>query len=337
VLDFDEERFVRIQSDALGLAEALRSAVTALIDDGAENVFFLGAGGAGALMQPAQQLLARGSAFPAYLENAAELTAVGSANLGARSIVVIPSLSGTTREAVEVLEYAHRHGATVISLTGHADSPVAQAADLNFTAFAEDDTSSESFYLQSLIIALSILHRLGRYDRLDATLAELSLLPGLLLEVKRAFEPRAAAIAKSIKDDGYHILTGAGPTWTEAWYYGTCILEEMQWVRTRPIHASDFFHGTLELVEDGVSVILFKGEDPTRALVERVERWVPSVTGKMLVIDAADFDLPGVSAEVRALISHVTIATVLERVSAHLQVLRGHPLTTRRYYRRIDY
>ncbi len=40
-----------------------------------------------------------------------------------------------------------------------------------------------------------------------------------------------------------------------------CILEEMQWIRTRPVHASDFFHGTLELVEKGVSVILFKGED----------------------------------------------------------------------------
>jgi fructoselysine-6-phosphate deglycase len=31
------------------------------------------------------------------------------------------------------------------------------------------------------------------------------------------------------------------------------------------------------------------------------------------------------------------LATVLERVSAHLEVLTGHPLTTRRYYRRVDY
>jgi fructoselysine-6-phosphate deglycase len=40
---------------------------------------------------------------------------------------------------------------------------------------------------------------------------------------------------------------------------------------------------------------------------------------------------------VRALVSPVVIATVLERLSAHLEVLRDHPLTTRRYYRRIAY
>jgi fructoselysine-6-phosphate deglycase len=33
----------------------------------------------------------------------------------------------------------------------------------------------------------------------------------------------------------------------------------------------------------------------------------------------------------------VLLATVFERLSAHLEVLRDHPLTTRRYYKRIEY
>jgi fructoselysine-6-phosphate deglycase len=33
----------------------------------------------------------------------------------------------------------------------------------------------------------------------------------------------------------------------------------------------------------------------------------------------------------------VVLATVLERVSAHVEVLRDHPLTTRRYYRQVNY
>jgi fructoselysine-6-phosphate deglycase len=40
---------------------------------------------------------------------------------------------------------------------------------------------------------------------------------------------------------------------------------------------------------------------------------------------------------VRALISPVLLATIFERVSAHLEVKRGHPLTTRRYYKRVSY
>jgi fructoselysine-6-phosphate deglycase len=337
MLNFDEERFRSIQAGAVALAEPIRAAFDALLDSGAENLHFLGAGGAGVLMLPAAQLLQRTSTFPTFLLQPAEMMAAGSAALHERSIVVLPSLSGTTPETQDMLAYAKRRGAQVVALTGHADSPVAQQADINFTNFAEDDTSSESFYLQSLLIALALRAKRGELEDLDRIVGQLTLLPELLLEVKRAFEPRAAELAAAFKDEPFHIITGAGGTWAQAWYYGTCILEEMQWIRTRPIHAADFFHGTLELVEPGVSVILFTGEDASRPLVQRVGAFAPDVTEKVTVLDAADFDLPGIDPDVRALISQVLIATITERLSAHLEVLRDHPLTTRRYYRRRDY
>ena len=56
-----------------------------------------------------------------------------------------------------------------------------------------------------------------------------------------------------------------------------------------------------------------------------------------IVLDTAELQLPGVGPEVRELISPVLLATVLERVSAHLEVKRDHPLTTRRYYKRVAY
>jgi fructoselysine-6-phosphate deglycase len=144
-------------------------------------------------------------------------------------------------------------------------------------------------------------------------------------------------LAGAIAARPYHIVTGAGSAWPEAFYYGMCILEEMQWIRTRPVHAADFFHGTLELIDDGVSVLLLKGEDAARPLGDRVEAFVPRYGGVLTVIDSADYELPGITAELRALISPVVLATVLERVDAHLEVITGHPLTTRRYYKRVDY
>ena len=73
----------------------------------------------------------------------AELVTVGSVHLGPDSVVVIPSLSGTTAESVAALEHARAAGATVISLTGHAGTPLADGADHSFVNFAEDDTSCE--------------------------------------------------------------------------------------------------------------------------------------------------------------------------------------------------
>lgn len=337
MLNFDEERFLRIQNGAANLAERFDQVVSGCLEKGAENVFFLGTGGAAILMQPAFQLLQGHSRFPAYMHSTAELEIGGSVNLTARSLVVIPSLSGTTKESVALLEKLKQAGATVLTLVGHEETPLGKGGDHVFVNFAEDDTSCESFYLQSLFVALSIMKHRGEIADHARIVAELRMLPALLLEAKRAFEPKADAFARILAASDYHIITAAGNVWPEAHYYGMCILEEMQWIRTRPVHASDFFHGTLELLEKDVSVVLFKGEDAYRPLADRVERFAAQYTDRLTVLDTADCALPGLSQDVRAFASPILLATLLERISAHLEVMRNHPLTTRRYYKRVAY
>ncbi|MCB1379086.1 MAG: SIS domain-containing protein [Alphaproteobacteria bacterium] len=337
MLNFDENRFLRIQSGAVALAPAIDASVAACLSRQCKNIFFLGTGGAAILMQPAVQLLQRRSTFPAFSEISAELVVTGHAALGAESIVVIPSLSGTTKESIAALQYCKARGATVITLIGHAGTPLAQDADHAFVNFAEDDTSCEGFYLQSYLIALSIMRQRGEIRGYETTASEFSRLPTVLLDAKRHFEPLAEKLADSIKSEPYHIITASGFCWPQAWYYGMCILEEMQWIRTRPVHASDFFHGTLELVEQGVSVIVLKGEDATRPLADRVERFVRQYTDKVHVIDTANYALAGLSASTRTLVSPILLASVLERLSAHMEFKRNHPLTTRRYYKRVAY
>ncbi|MDH2398393.1 SIS domain-containing protein [Bradyrhizobium sp. SSUT18] len=337
MLNFDEPRFLRIQSGAVALAERIDTTIASALNAGATNLFFLGTGGVAYLMQPAYQLLQRRSTFPVFLDYPAELVLTGSANLTKNSIVVMPSLSGTTKESVAMLAKLKEIGATVLTFVGHEETPLGKGGDQVFVNFAQDDTSCESFYVQSLLIALSIMKARNDIDNYHSVVSELKRLPELLLEVKRAFEPRAEAFAARIAGADYHIFTGGGNTWPSALYYATCILEEMQWIRTRPVHASDFFHGTLELVDKNVSLMLFKGEDAYRPLAERVESFAPNYTDKLTILDSKEFALPGISDEVRAMASPIVLATVLERVSAHLEVMRDHPLITRRYYKRVAY
>ena len=337
MLNFDAQRFLKIETGAVALAPGIHAAIGACLAAGAGNIFFLGTGGAAILMQPAALLLQRRSAFPAYMEIAAEFVAAGHQGLGPRSIVVIPSLSGTTKESVETLEFCKAKGATIIALVGHQATPLGQKADHVFVNFAEDDTSPESFYLQALFIALSVMAHRGEFSDYDRTIAELASLPRHLLAAKQAFETEAERLATAFTAEPYHIITAAGGCWPQAWYYGMCILEEMQWIRTRPVHAADFFHGTLELVEKGVSVIIFHGEDAYRPLTGRVEKVARQYTDKVTVLDTSSFSMAGISPGTRALISPVILATILERLSAHLEVKRNHPLTTRRYYKKVSY
>jgi fructoselysine-6-phosphate deglycase len=337
MLNFDRDRFVGIQTGAVAIAAEVRSLVGKLLADDIERLYFMGTGGVQLLTLPAIELLQQRSTFPVAALYPAQVVLDPPVGLDDKSAVVIPSLSGTTKESVEALSFLKARGVRTISLTGHADTPVAQDADYNFTNFAEDDTSSESFYLQTLLIALSVLAERGDFADFDRVVAELQTLPELLADAKAAFENDAATLAETIKDDKYHIFTGAGSVWPETYYYGMCILEEMQWIRTRPVHAADFFHGTLELVEPGVSVFVFKGEDASRPLGDRVENFARRYTDSVRVLDAAAVELPGISPDVRALVSPIVLATLLERLSAHLEVLRDHPLTTRRYYKRVEY
>jgi len=337
MLNFDKDRFVKIQSGAVSIADDARALMGKLLAEGLERVFFMGTGGVQLLTLPAVDLACNSTIFPVVTAFPAQVVLQPPAGLNERALVIIPSLSGTTRESVQLLSFLKEKGVRTLSLTGHKDTPLGLEADYNFTNFAEDDTSSESFYLQTLLIVLALLAERGEYDDFDATAVELKRLPELLVGVKQGYEQAAAALAHEIKDETYHIFTGAGSVWPQSYYYGMCILEEMQWIRTRPVHATDFFHGTLELVEPGVSVFVFKGEDAYRSLSERVENFSRRYTDKVRVLDAASVELPGISAKTRGLISPVILATMLERLSAHLEVLRDHPLTTRRYYKRVEY
>jgi fructoselysine-6-phosphate deglycase len=301
------------------------------------SLFFVGSGGAGILMAPAEFILKSNSTLPVFNEISSEIMLINHQHFNENSLVIIPSLSGTTQESVEFAKYCKNKGITTIGLVGNGDTPLAQLTNYAFVNHAADDTSSESFYLQTLLIAVRIMHNRNEFKKYDQLVKELESLPKVLVNVKEKTEGKAAAFAENYKEEKYHIIVGSGNSWPQAYYYGMCILEEMQWIKTRPVHAADFFHGTLELVDQDTSVILLKGEDETRPLIDRVERFALDYTNKVTIFDTKDYVLDGISGELRGFISPIVLATLLERVSCYLEKERNHPLTTRRYYRKVAY
>ncbi|MDB1837964.1 SIS domain-containing protein, partial [Collinsella aerofaciens] len=117
--------------------------------------------------------------------------------------------------------------------------------------------------------------------------------------------------------------------------------EEMQWKRTRYITSADFFHGTLELVEPGVPVFLFMGEDENRKLDERVRAFLTrGVTGDtdINIIDTAEFAIPGLDDEFRVIVSPwILTVLVTDRLARYYETVTKHNLKYRRYYHQFDY
>ena len=145
----------------------------------------------------------------------------------------------------------------------------------------------------------------------------------------------AKSLAKHHRDTDYHMVVGSGAVWGEAYDYAMCILEEMQWIKTKSIHAGEYFHGTIELTEEDTSIILLYGEDATRPLMDRVYNFAIKISKEVAVFDTRTVELP-VDKKFRQYLSPLVIYTMLERFSCHLEKVRNHPLTTRRFYRQLQ-
>ncbi|MFF5158610.1 SIS domain-containing protein [Streptomyces sp. NPDC000348] len=333
MLGFDEPEFLSQLASTVALRPRIEELADRLTDDGFDNLFLVGAGGTYAQMWPYEQLARRTSTLPVHAVIAAELVTGAEATLGERSVAVFTSVSGTTEDSLRAIEYCRARGVRTVGFTGYAESPVARSVDVALVS----EPKAWPFDPQMLLLMGRLLARRGEFERYDKLADELAGLPGILLDVARQAEPGAAAFAEAHKDTDYHFLVGGGNLWGFTYLYSMCILEEMQWLRTTRVHSAEFFHGSLELLEEGTSVLVFQGEDETRALTDRVEAFAKRISRDVTVFDTRDYPLPGISPEFRGLLAPLVLDTVMGRVSKHLERVRGHSLDLRRYYRVMDY
>ena len=164
-----------------------------------------------------------------------------------------------------------------------------------------------------------------------------STLPQALVETEKAADDFGRTFAERHCNDAMHYFVGAGNQYGSTYSYAMCYWEEQHWLRSKSIHAAEFFHGTLEIVDKDTPVTLFMGEDAQRPLSERVKNFLPRVCGNYTIIDAADYPLTGISPAFRGDISHLVTHAVTQRIDAHMEQINRHPMEIRRYYRQFPY
>lgn len=317
--------------------ENIDDAVRRIAEDGVDNVLLVGCGGSLAVMYPLKYIMQLNSKVPVYEFNAGEFNAMKPKVLTDKSLLLVSSYTGTTRETVEAVRIAKETGAKVIGFTAKKDSPLAQLSDYIFTNDGQVGvTDSKVIMLYQIIF--SLLKYVDGYDAYDEMMAALATMPENMVRIKEKAQTMAADFAAQYHDEEFFMTLGAGACWGEAYSYAICILEEMQWMKAQPVHAGEFFHGPFEIATDeSPCLLIFKGEDLSRPTVDRVTDFVEKYSKKINVIDTKDYELEGVPEHLRGYFSPLVISAVLERVSNHMEVKRNHPLSTRRYMFKVDY
>jgi fructoselysine 6-phosphate deglycase len=321
---------------AIGQQDAARRAIAAANRAGVENVFLVGCGGSLAIMLTGKYILEVHSRLPFYVYNSAEFVHLKPKALGAKSLVVVASSSGTTPETLEAARFAKARGAATVGISKKSDSPL--TAEVDYLLSAEATTGIADCKLIMLYYAL--FHLIGTTDafaRLDDVLRAMGTLPNALVEVRKKAEQPAARFAEEYKGEKIFYALGSGACWGQTYSYAICILEEMQWLTAQPIHAGEYFHGPFEIVDANANLLLFRGEDLSRPIVDRAIRFSEKMTQRMVIIDTQDYALPGVPDDLRGYFSPLVLLAVLDRFSQQLAAKRDHPLTMRRYMGKMPY
>jgi fructoselysine-6-P-deglycase FrlB-like protein len=301
-----------------------------------DTLFLVGCGGSLAVMLPCKYIMDRYSTLPTQVYNASEFVTLQPKAFSKHSLVIVSSYSGKTPETVEVARLAKEKGATTLGFMGKEDSPLGLAVDY---AFANDApigvTDSKIIMLYQILF--NILYARKEYAEYDRLMAAIDTLPENLVAIKDAAEPFAQSFAEKYKDEEFFMVLGAGIGWGEAYSYAICILEEMQWIKAQPIHSGEFFHGSFEIVREDSNLLIFKGEDPSRSLGDRAEKFARKYARNVTVVDPKDYALLGVDEEMRPFFSPLIVSAVMDRVSRNLEAIRNHSLKLRKYMGIVEY
>ena len=302
MIRFNEQKLLDGFAGGIALRPQIESIVDQICVTGYDLICYMGIGGTWASALQAESHIKELSDLPVVVENAAQYNTLGNKRITDKSVVVISSVTGSTGDSTYCISYP------------------------------------ENEQLKFFMVADRFMKNAGQFPQYDDFYAQMDehYARDLVADQKAADE-WARGYAERHHDDALHYFVAAGSQYGSTYSYAMCYWEEQHWLRTKSIHAAEFFHGMLEVVDRDTNVTVFLGEDAERPLAERVAHFLPRICARYELIDSKDYELPGISPEYRGYLSHLVTHMVTERIDAHIEAINCHPMEIRRYYRQLDY
>ncbi len=336
MIKFEEEKYRNDLTAQIAHIEEGRKLAEQIHAEGYSNIFFVAVGGTMAMMMHFGEIAKQLSTVPVYVEQAGSLVLTGHKQLNKDSLVIMGSKSGDTKETVAAAKWCKDQGIRIASMVIDKESPLGKLTDYQLPLVVFKGVEYE--YLSIFGLFYGLLNCRGEFPRYDEFVKALNQLPDTLIDAQKRFDAQAAEIAGKYYQSDYMMWIGGGELWGEVYLFTMCILEEMQWLRTKAVSSTEFFHGTLELVERDMPVFLVKSAGVERPLDERVERFLKDYNDETVIVDVMDYMIPGLDREFAPLVAPIISTALLNgRLSKHFEANTGHDLDMRRYYRQFDY
>ena len=250
MLKFNEEQQIKDIRGALALRSDVEKVVDQVWTKGFDAVYYLGIGGTYASAMQAVTYANGKSNLPIYVQHAAEYYTTGNKRLTEKSFVILSSVTGTTQEVVQAVQEIKKVGATLFGFIDAKDSLLADLCDYVVT-YPAPGTEQIKFFM----VADRLMQKNNEFTDYENYYQELEeYLPTGLAEAEKSADAFGLAFAEKHRHDSIHYFIGAGNQWGAVYSYAMCYWEEQSWLRSKSIHAAEFLHGTLEIVDETTPV-----------------------------------------------------------------------------------
>ena len=309
VLGPDLERFLH-ENDS-----ALRQLAQKALDQKVRHIYWVGSGNSWVNLYSGKYLLDRFSDIPSDCYPSYDFIWRNPHRLDDKAWVFLASFSGATEDTVAALRFAQEHGAHTIAIVNKKDSLMGCEAD---EAIAYN---SKALYILPLVAVYLFsleLARLQGAQEVTQVIDGLFTLPPLLSRQFIEEEKRARELASKYAKENLFYVLASGPLYGLGYKFGLTVFMENMRVHGSFMDASEFRHGPAEMLERNKPVIIIlKGSDESRPVVERVAEIAAQNGARLLTYDLADYG------DIHPLLAPFALMIPLQWFAVYSSLLRG--------------
>lgn len=312
--------------------KALIDWIDTLHASGVHRVVMTGMGSSYDACYPALlQLIEHG--ITAILVDTSEMLYYQQGWLTADTLLIAVSQSGESVEMIKLLAECPPD-IPILGITNTPDSTLAQRADFVIELRAgEEKTVSTKTYATTLAVMALVACVMIKGD-LEAAITSLHQATNQIEQMMPTWEEQLSRLVPKIADSHFFAYLGRGPSLASA-LMGALIAKESAKLPTQGCSGAHFRHGPIEMVEQGVCIILFSGAPLTHEINTQMAEELARLGGTVILIGHVENALTNVMSIPLPASDHWSLplleAIPVQFLAGQLAEARGIPAGTFRY------
>lgn len=304
------------------------------------DVFLTACGGSLVDLYPGYYFInAESETMHSHWITAKELIVSPSRFIKKGALVILCSHGGNTGETVEAAKLAKERGAAIITMTHNPESICAKE-EMNPVVYSWENDTNEKDKPQGIVLrVLNELMKLQEpsYAKYDAVLDGLEKADGIVRTAVKKVKNRTWVFAEKYFEEPFLYIMGSGASYSQAYGFAICSLQEMQWMDCCYLNTAEYFHGPFEVTDEEHLYILMMSVGKTREIDLRAKAFLEKYAKKYEIIDAADCGLETIDENCVDYFNAALFYEMSVLYRTAIQNKTGHPLDMRRYMGVVEY